>query len=232
MKRSLIVLLTVSTLGTSVFNCAASELVLKAAKDTFCRSNKQFQNSGGNAYMVVAQSPSIKSIIGFDLAGITNEIVSAEFRFRKHNTMEDSITLVVAPMVKTKNNDLWGEGIGALGVFGQNARIGEATFSRRAHRDEAWESASTTPLVNMMDAKLWTSPVATLSHLDWNEGEWVSVSLNASQLEKLRLIEDKVKPITLGLWGTAGNGLYFISTKESGNAPELVLMLKDDLPAE
>jgi len=203
----------------------AEELKLEASKDTFARGNERNRNSGANAYMLVLPAPFVKSLVSFDLSGITNEIESAEFRFRQDNDVEDSIDLVVAPMVNTKNNVAWGEGKGAFGNQGLYAETGESCYVFSAFNTVPWESVSGDPLGNLGDSKLWESSIP-LNNLQWEAGIWTAVKLaDVKMLEEICKAETPT--LTLGLWGTDGNGFYKISSKESGQAPELILTLKE-----
>jgi hypothetical protein len=205
---------------------AENKVVLEASKDTFGRSNGINLNNGGSQYLVIAHAPGIRSIVAFDLSGITNEITAAEFQFRQHNTVDKPLSMVVSPMVQTENNALWNEGTGALGVKGRNAMLGEATFAWRAFRDKAWESMDGGSVSGLHEKGLWQSPVSSLSALHWRENNWVSIQVsNVLLLERFRASGAKI--ITFGIWGTAGNGTYLISAKESGHAPKLILRLKE-----
>ena len=202
-------------------------LVLSASKDNFGRSNKRNRNSGASETLIIAHNPNIRTIIAFDLSSVTNEIVGAEFRFRQHNAMDKAINLVVAPMLNTTHNVAWGEGSGNLGTGGQNAQPGESCYAYSAFRDVPWESATGEPLPWLGDSRLWSAPVATLNGLVWTEDRWVLIPIkDVALLEKMR--KSKTPSITFGLWGTAGDGLYFISSKNSSWAPELHLTLKVD----
>ena len=200
-------------------------LPLEAAKDNFARSNNRNRNNGGSAHLLVAHNPSIKSLVGFDLSTVTNEIVAAEFTICIQNTMPTPLHLTIAPMVQTKGNASWNEGVGALGARGQNARLGESTFQWRAFRDQPWELKSGKAARNMMDEQLWEAPVARLASVKWTENTWIRVKLDdAADLEEIRRSEDPVA--TYGLWGTAGNGSYFLYARNSGFPPKLLLELK------
>ena len=204
----------------------AGSLVLKASKDNFGRSNKRNRNSGASKTLAIAHAPNIRSIIAFDLSSLTNEIIGAELRIHQHNSMPEKTSLIVAPMVSTTNNAAWGEGLGSLGAGGQNARPGESCYAYSAFRNVPWESADGKPVVNLGDAKLWGAPVAALNGLRWEEGRWVRIAL--SDVAVLETIRTSATPkVTFGLWGKAGNGLYFISSRNSLRAPELHLTLKE-----
>jgi len=201
-------------------------LVLKASKDNFARSNYQIRNNGGSENLYIAHAPNLRVLIAFDLSEVTNEIVRAEFRFHQQDSNPAPVNVVVAPMVSTTNNAAWGEGRGSLGARGQNARLGDSCYAFSAYRDIQWESASGKKLQNLATSSLWKSPVATLGGIEWKD-EWVKVALNnATLLEKAR--NSKTPVVTFGIWGTSGNGLYSIGSKESKWPPELHLVLKEE----
>ena len=203
----------------------AEELKLVSSKDTFARGNERNRNSGANTHLLVMQVPHVRSLISFDLSGITNEIESAEFRFRMHNDVNSLINLVVVPMVNTKNNANWGEGKGVFGNKGTFSKLGESCYVYSAFNTIPWESKSGASLVNLADSSLWETTIP-LNNLVWKTGEWVSVKL--TDLKMLEEICSSESPmLTLGLWGISGNGYYRISSKESAHAPELILMLKE-----
>jgi hypothetical protein len=205
---------------------AATELVLETSKDTFGRSNSRTRNSGASKELLVASSPGVRSLIAFDLSSVTNEITAAVFKFRINDTMPAKIDLLIAPMVQTEANTAWGEGQGNLGVKGQNSRLGEASFAWSAFRDVPWEAADGSPVVNLMDSKLWKTPLKQLNDIPWVEGQWLDVAVDdVSSLETIRNSEHQT--ITFGLWGKSGNGLYQISSKESGHPAKLMLTLKE-----
>ncbi len=203
----------------------ADQQVLKASKDLFARSNSRNRNSGGSETLLVAHASNIRSLIAFDLSGVTNQIAEATFRFQQQNNMRDAIDLTVAPLVQTEHNSAWREGSGALGTKGQNARPGDACYGWSAFPNVPWETMSGDAVTALSDSRLWGAPVASLDNLEWKENNWVEIKIsNISLLEKIR--ESEHQTVTFGLWGTSGNGLYAISSKESGNAPELILTLK------
>lgn len=204
----------------------ADSLVLKASKDSFYRSNEHNRNSGASQTLYVAHASNIRSIIAFDLSGVTNRIVKATFRFRQINTMEDNIVLTIAPMVQTKNNAAWAEGSGALGAKGQNARTGESCYGWSAFPDIQWESAKGKSVKGMGDDRLWAAPIMMEGRIEWKDAAWIEVPIQSvSWLEEIRMSKNPV--LTLGLWGTSGKGLYALASKESGSAPELVLQLEE-----
>lgn len=199
-------------------------VTLKASKDMFARSNERNRNSGGSKQLLVSQVPYIRSLIAFDLSDVTNRIVEATFRFQQQNNVSDALDLTVAKMVQTAHNAVWEEGAGAAGVKGQLAQRGEATYGCRAFPDVQWERESGEALPDLNDDRLWETPFAMLSGLEWKQDAWIEIKVDDVQL--LEMIRKSENPIlTLGLWGTSGNGLYAIKSKESGTAPELVLVL-------
>lgn len=221
-----------TTLLCSVFVClsvSGAEWVLNAEKDTYGRSNKRNRNNGGSPQLLILPTSSSRAIISFDLSGITNEIVSAEFQFRQDNTMKKSevLDLVVAPMVYTKSNAAWNEGTKGVGTRGMPATVGDSTYMWCSFRDVPWEAAEGKGVAGFAESSLWEAPVATLKKQVWSAGAWVSVPLTSvGELEKVR--ESELPFYTLGLWGVGGNnGFYFISSKQSGHAPKLVLQLKE-----
>ena len=223
MKSICIVILTgwVATLSF-----AAEPIILKASKDTFGRSNKRNRNNGASETLVMAGAPNIRSLIAFDLSSVSNEIVSAELRFHPHETAPEQVSFIVAPMTHTERNAVWKEGIGNLGVQGQNARLGESCFAFSAFRDVPWESSNGEALTGLNDAKLWETPAAGINGKIWQKDRWVRIPINdVSVLEGLR--KDANSTITFGVWGTSGDGLYYISSNNSQWAPELHLELKE-----
>ena len=224
MKRIGLVVLVGCISGLSF---AADEvLVLKASKDNFARSNKRNRNNGANETLMIAGAPNVRSLIGFDLSTVTNEITAAELRFRPHDTATARVSLIVAPMVNTKRNAAWKEGMGNLGTQGQNAHLGESCYAFSAFRDVPWESSTGEPLVNLGDSGLWGVPVAALNGQSWQENRWIRIPISdVSLLEKTR--KDEISTLTFGVWGKAGSGLYFISSNNSQWPPELHLQLKE-----
>ena len=205
---------------------AEQDVELNANKDTFGRSNKRNANSGASEFMLLAPGPSIKSLVGFDLSSVTNEIISAELSFRVLEDNRIPLSLTVAQMVSHEDNEEWVEGVGNLGVLGQNARVGESTFQWRAFRDQPWKAEDGKELVNLMDSKLWKSPPMKLNKVEWTAGDWVTLPIvDVSMLEELRNSEGKV--VTYGIWGTSGNGIYKLNSKESGEPARLVLKTKE-----
>lgn len=203
---------------------ATEQIVLRAAQDSFMRSNKRNNNSGANPFLVVAHSDQIRSLIAFDLSSVTNRILSAQLRIRQHNTMEEPLTLVVAPMADQRK---WVEGDGALGVNGQLAAPGVSCWGFFAFPEGKWKSAAGAELVDLKQPELWKAPVARLSGVAWSEGRWLEVPLNSvSDLEAARSSAFPV--VTYGLWGVGGSGQYLISAKESSFAPELKLMVEKE----
>ena len=199
--------------------------VLKPSKDNFARSNYQIRNNGGSKNLYIAHAPNLRVLIAFDLSEITNKIIRAELRFHQQDSNPVPINLVVAPMVSTTNNATWGEGRGGLGARGQNARLGDSCYAFSSYRDIPWESASGKKLKNLAASGLWKSPIATLNGIEWKE-EWIHVAIsNADWLETIRKSDTPI--MTFGIWGTSGNGLYSIASKESQWAPELHLVLEE-----
>ena len=202
---------------------AAETLVLKASKDSFGRSNERNRNNGKSETLLVAHAPNIRTIIAFDLSGATNRIVGATLRLHRHNTMPEPIGLVAAPMVNGPRNSAWKEGTGALGTKGRNALPGEACYGWSAFPEVQWETASGDPVRDLGDARLWQAPIASRK-FQWQEGEWIDIEIkDVRALEAMRASGDPT--ITFGLWGTSGNGIYAIGSRESGKSPELVLVL-------
>lgn len=206
---------------------SAKSLELQASKDTFGRSNERNRNNGGNAVLAVSSASNIRTIIAFDLGGVTNEIIGAELRFRQHNTVEKPISLVVVPMAHTTNNAAWGEGAGNVGMKGRLAAAGDACYSYSAFNATAWESPKGVPVADLGDGLLWGAPIATLNPLPWEEGRMVNIAVDhAALLEEARKSATPV--FTFGMWGTSGNGIYLISSRSSSWPPVLVLSLKED----
>jgi hypothetical protein len=206
---------------------ANESMTLKAAKDNYARSNKQIRNNGASTTLGIAAAAHIRTLIAFDLSSITNQVLSAELQFRPAASVSEKIDFTVAPMVNTTNNTAWGEGKGFLGTSGQNAQKGESCYIRSAFRDTPWESATGKPLTNLSDPKLWGTPIAQLTQQYWEEGKWITIPIR--DLALLKKIQTSTTPIfTLGIWGTEGNGLYFINSKESQWAPILKLTLKKE----
>ncbi len=225
MKRVYVACLIGCLIGTSF---GVEELVvLEASKDTYGRRNKRNNNNGANQQLLVASFPSMRALISFDLSGITNEIVSAEFRFRQEKTSPKKINLVIAPMVHTKSNALWTEGVGNLGIKGSIAQLGESTYGYSAFRTMPWESASGDLLSGFDNSSLWLKPIATINGVNWTSETWTEAPIkNVNVLENIRASE--VKTVTFGVWGTSGYGYYYISSKESAWAPELHLTVKKE----
>lgn len=204
----------------------AETITLKASKDNFGRSNKRNRNNGANDTLYVAHAPNIRTIIAFDLSPVTNRIEKATFRFQQADANANPVTMAVAPMIYTEGNAAWIEGAGALGTKGQNAKPGESCYAWRAFPDSQWEKSSEEPVTDLGDAQLWGKPLVSGKRMPWEEGGWVEIEIsNVALLEEIRSSTPCV--VTLGLWGTSGNGLYGISSRESGNAPELVVVIKD-----
>ena len=82
------------------------------------------------------------------------------------------------------------------------------------------------PVADLGDARLWGRPLVSGKRIPWDEGGWVELPIiDTSVLESARTTGTPA--ITFGVWGTSGNGLYGISSRESGAAPELVLEVED-----
>ncbi len=208
--------------GMVISTCASNEIILEASKDTFGRSNERNKNNGASPHLLLTHSPSIISMVSFDLSSITNEIAKVELRFRQHNSVDVPINLVVAPMVHTANNTSWVEGSGVLGIRGRNATVGEATVTWRAFRDKPWELENGDTKIGLLDTKLWLTPVAKPAGLKWMENNWVKFPLdNVAIIEEIRKSDTKM--VTYGIWGLSGKGLYLMSSKESAFAPELII---------
>jgi len=201
-------------------------ITLKASKDNFCRSNERARNSGANTALYVAHAPVLRTLVAFDLSPVTNRIVEAAFRFRQGDTGSTPVSLTIAPMVHTPGNSAWAEGSGALGSSGQNARPGESCYGWRAFPDRQWEDDAEKPVPDLGHARLWAQPVVSGKRLQWNDGAWIEIGItDAAMLEKIRT--SSTPSVTLGMWGTSGSGLYAIRSKESGDAPELVLVIEE-----
>jgi hypothetical protein len=62
--------------------------------------------------------------------------------------------------------------------------------------------------------------------VQWEAGRWIEIEISdIALLEEVRGADSPI--LTLGLWGTDGYGLYGISSRESGYAPELTLVTED-----
>ena len=203
----------------------AETLEIKAAKDTFGRSNERNQNSGASADLYLAHSSMVRTLIGFDLSSVTNRILSAELRLNMQNDNPRAMSFQVVPMVSTPVNSNWKEGAGSRGSQGRNAQQGEATFSCCIFPDVPWQTAMGRDARGLDDSSLWLSPVARQSVTEWKAGGQVLLKISTVDwLEKIRT--SNVPIATLGLWGTSGNGYYIIASKESGAGPVLVLTVE------
>lgn len=217
--------------GSSFAQGEDLKVELTTSKDTFGRSTDRNGNSGANEYVMLAPTSGSIGLLAFDLSAITNEIRSAELSFRIHETSRTPFSLTVLPMVHNENNPTWFEGAGDWGIRGQNATIGEVTFQWRAFRDQPWEDAGGKPVVNLMSSSLWKAPIETLSAVDWKEGTWISIQMkDPAVLEEIRT--NDLPTVTFGIWGTAGNGVYKVSSKESGYPARLSLTLKENEDSE
>lgn len=224
MNKLCFILMLALAAGT-VSAAETEEIELTAVKDTFGRSNNRNGNSGAAPLLLVAPSPGVNAILAFDLSSVTNEIESAEFLFRIQADSDTPLSLTVAPMVHNAKNGTWIEGSGNLGIRGQNAVIGDATFQWRAFRDRPWVTKNGRSAQNLMDSDLWEAPIAKLNAVEWIAGEWVSVPIrDAAFLEAIR--NDDLKTSTIGIWGTSGKGIYKIDSKESGSPAKLKLTVK------
>jgi len=205
---------------------ADAPLILKPSKDNFGRSNKRNRNNGACETLLISSAANIRSLIAFDLSSVSNEIISAELRFRPHETAQNQVSLIVAPMVYTEQNAAWEEGQGNLGVQGRIARSGESCYAFSVFPDKPWQSANGDLLTGLSDAELWEAPVAALNGQSWQENCWIRIPIrDVSLLEAIR--KEKIQMLTFGVWGKTGNGLYFISSNNSQWAPELHIELKE-----
>ncbi|MBN2163440.1 MAG: hypothetical protein JXR25_01025 [Pontiellaceae bacterium] len=203
----------------------AETLEIKVAKDTFGRSNERNQNSGASADLYMAHSPVVRTLIGFDLSSVTNRILFAELRLNMQNDNPRAMSFQAVPMVSTPVNSTWKEGAGSRGSQGRNALQGEVTFSCCSFPDVPWQTAMGRDARGLDDSSLWLSPVARQSVTEWKAGGQVLLKLSTVDwLEKIRT--SKMPVVTLGLWGTSGNGYYVIASKESGAGPVLVLTVE------
>ena len=223
MSRFFYVLLVALLFGLSA-QSQGKERILTACKDSFMRSNEQIRNSGGSEYLIVASAPNVRSLVAFDLSGITNTIEKADLRIRMAQSKTEPLSLVIAPMAISKNNLAWGEGKGRLGTKGQNATPGDASYCRSASADVHWETSAGRAVDNLGSAGVWELPIASMDHLAWEKGKWLEVAVGQACLDEAMATESKI--VTFGLWGTAGNGIYYMDSKESEHAPMLVLKLK------
>lgn len=204
---------------------------LTTIKDTFARSTDRNGNSGANEYIMLAPTPGSIGLVAFDLSSVTNEITSAAFSFRIHESSRTPLSLTVSPMVHNKNNPKWIEGTGNWGIRGQNAALAEVTFQWRAFRDRPWEDENGKTVVNLMSSDLWKSPIEKRSSVKWDAGSWISIQLDdPAVLEEIRTSE--FPTVTFGIWGTSGNGVYKVSSKEAGYPARLSLTVKENEPVE
>ncbi len=213
-------------LGGLLCSAGAAELTLKASKDTFGRSQERNRNSGASTVLYVAHAPSVRAVVSYDLSSVTNRIRAARFRFHQKTSMPRAILLTIAPMVQTAHNDQWLEGSGALGARGQNARPGESCYDWSAFPAVAWENSTGLPVADLGAEGLWGAPLVANRSQPWEDGAWVEIQLtNPGWLETIR--QSKQPVLTLGLWGTGGNGMYAFASKESGRGPELILVTEE-----
>lgn len=200
---------------------------LTTFKDTFGRSAGRNKNSGANPFIFLAPQPGVIGLIAFDLSSVTNEISSAEISIRIHESSRAPFSLNISPMVHNENNPEWIEGNGNLGIRGRNAEVGEVTFQWRAFRDRPWEDEKGKSVVNLMSSGLWKPSVEARSSIKWDAGNWLTFLIDdPAFLEEVRNSEHPA--ITFGIWGTAGNGVYKVSAKESGHPATLKLTLTAD----
>ena len=202
------------------------KIFLLPSKDTFFRSNKQIRNGGGGQKLYISENPkAFVSLIAFDLSTVSNKILRAELRVHQGNDMSTPLRLVVSPMVNTINNAKWGEGKGNLGTSGQNSRPGDACYLRSAYPDTQWESARGTPLRTVTDSSLWLSPLVRSDAMEWKDA-WIVIPINdAALLERIRT--SNIPQITFGFWGTSGNGIYALDSRESAYPAELHLIVEE-----
>ncbi len=221
MKTRILIFMSM-LVGASVFAQETQNMELTASKDNFARSNHRNKNSGAAPLLLLAQMPSVVSIVAFDLSTVTNEIQSAEFSFRIQESSPTPVSLTVAPMVHNVANSAWIEGTGNLGLQGRNAELGEVTFQWRSFRDRAWEDGKGRAAKNLMDPDIWEPALAQLKNVEWVAGQWITIKIdNASFLEDIR--KHELQTVTFGLWGTAGDEAYKVDSKESGQPPKLNL---------
>lgn len=222
MKTLSLILILNMLAGMAVANSNIIELV--TSKDTFGRSAERNRNSGVAPVLLASPIPGVASIVGFDLSSVTNEIVAAEFSFRIYEDERRPLSFTVATMAHNEKNGKWVEGRGSAGIRGQVAELDEATYQWRAFRDRAWLSADGRTVRNMRDPKLWTELV-TKSSVDWAAGTWITINIDdVGFLEAIRTHEEPTT--TFGIWGTNGNGVYKINSKESGHPAKLTLQVK------
>lgn len=228
LKSSSVLISIVALAVSTVCSVSAEELTLEATKDSFFRANNKSRNNGASPQLLLFETPISRSVISFDFSGVTNEIESAELQFRQGNTIRDryALSFTVAPMVSTTNNAAWVEGNGNVALKGNPAKVGESTFLKSSFSKNDWEYAPGRGVFSLADDKLWEQPIAQLKDVVWTEGNWVTIRVDAAQLETVR--NSDLPVYTVGIWGTSGKGLYYISSKESGFSPKLVLQLKEE----
>jgi hypothetical protein len=221
-QMCLLILVGIACMGSP----AAETVTLSAAKDNFGRSNRRNRNNGASEILYLAHAPSVRTIVAFDLSSVTNKILEATLRFQPADSNGRPLSLTVAPMVQTENNSSWIEGAGQWGASGRNSQPGESCYSWRSFPDGQWEDASENMLVDLADARLWSDPLVAGKALPWESGSWIELELpSVACLEEVR---GQASPmLTFGLWGTAGSGLYGINSRESGSAPELILVTEE-----
>ncbi|MDZ8120368.1 hypothetical protein [Pontiella agarivorans] len=224
MKVLRMILMLVVAAGAAVGEENVIELT--ASKDVFFRSNHRTKNNGASKALLLAGMPGVTTLVGFDLSGVTNEIESAEFYFQILEDSDTPLSLTIATMALGESNGLWVEGGGDLGLQGRNAKVGESTFQWRSFRDEDWVDANGRSVKNLLDSRLWNE-VKQISDVEWEAERRVGITVDRAQLEEVRNME--VPVITFGLWGTKGNGVYKIGSKESDQPARLMLKV---IPSE
>jgi len=223
------VLLVAGCFSLSTWAETTNKMVtLTASKDNTVRSNEILNNNGGNPKLYIVGVPYIRTIIAFDLKQLvpTNKIEQATILLHFENTNDKLVSFVVAPMVQTTNNNAWGEGVGNLGVQGQKANTKESTFIFSAAHNTPWESSNGKTVSTITDASLWQTPVATFKNSSWKKDDVLRITLDPKWLESIR--NSNMKTITFGLWGSSGDGYYFLSSRESNFPPKLQLTLEKD----
>lgn len=226
MKRLSMFLFVAAVLAIAGSALASIKVIeLEASKDTFGRSNQRNLNNGKSPQLLIAQMPQFISLVAFDLAPVTNEVVSAELQLWMHNTVGTPVSIVIANMVQTKNNAGWIEGSGSLGARGTNAKPGEATYGWCGFRDLPWENAKGAPLESLGDSNLWKSHIAKQSNIQWVEGGTIKADAPVAWIEQVRTSE--IKTVTFGIWGVSGNGFYEICSRECTHPPKLELTVKE-----
>jgi len=211
-------------IGASVFAQESEKVELTASKDAFGRSKERNRNSGAAPFLLASPIPGVASIVGFDLSSVTNEIESAEFSFRILEDEQTPLSFTVSFMDHNDKNGTWVEGRGYQSLKGQLAELDESTYQWRAFRDRAWLNAEGRTVRHLRDEDLWTE-LASQSSVPWKAGNWITISIeDPAFLEEIR--KHEVQTVTFGIWGTRGNGLYKLDSRESGNPAKLNLLVK------